>query len=179
MQTVDLERLKNKDLNEFKALAKEYSSDVFSVAYCILLSPAQAHLVAEKTFLRAYEQIDAFTEKADLSDWLCKIAYEEAGEYAKRINDPTVRFAGKANEMSLDSFYYSKNNKVFDIEKDVKLALSILPVDQREALLLHDGYGFGYDKLSYMMNVSPGIIRSRTGLARSGIKNILFKKWNV
>jgi RNA polymerase sigma-70 factor (ECF subfamily) len=57
--------------------------------------------------------------------------------------------------------------------KDVRMALELLPMRQREALLLVTVEDFSYKEAAEYCDVAVGTIKSRVSLARSALRQIL------
>ena len=52
-------------------------------------------------------------------------------------------------------------------------ALALLPVDQRAALVLVDGLGYGVAEAAEMLAVAPGTVKSRRARARARLAPVL------
>lgn len=166
------------DREEYRNLAEACREEMFSVCYAVLNRPAEAHEIVCRTVADMYASHTVFPPKTNPADVLCREAYRRAREFREKNRHtqpvlPTVA-AGGGDVVSND-----KKTFIIHIEQDVKLALTILPDDQREAVLLRDACGFSYERIEFITGASAGMVRSRVGLARTGIKNILMKKWDV
>ena len=53
------------------------------------------------------------------------------------------------------------------------IALALLPVDQRAALVLVDGLGYGVAEAAEMLAVAPGTVKSRRARARARLAPVL------
>lgn len=179
---MELEKLRAGSPDAFKQLAAQYAQETFCVAYAVLFSTAQAHLIAEKTFKRAYRDILQYDANVcDVRDWLCRLAYDEAKQYVREQRSVTVRVHKKSGpeELLPKTVFIAKEQTFLRVDESVLASLNVLPDIQREALLLHDGYGLDFDRLSFITGESAGSLRSRLSLARTNMKKSLEKKWKL
>ncbi len=130
---------------------------------------AAADDLVQETILRAWARLDSFEEGTNLRAWLFTILrntfisgkrkvkreVEDAeGHHAARLVE-TPRQDGAAN---LGNFRH---------------ALSQLPQDQREALMLVGAVGFTYDEAAEVCGCSSGTIKSRVNRARRRLDGML------
>jgi RNA polymerase sigma-70 factor (ECF subfamily) len=124
--------------------------------------------LVQDTLMKAWSNMDAYTEGTNLRAWLFTILrntfysnyrkrsreVEDDGTYASRL----AVHAPQDGHMDLSDF---------------KIALAKLPADQREALILVGASGFSYEEASEICGCALGTIKSRINRARVRLAELL------
>ena len=140
-------------------------------AFAISLSGQvdRADDLVQDTLLKALSHIDRFERGTNLNAWLFTILRNLFhSEYRKRrreVEDPDGSYAGRLKSQP-------EQGSRLDFE-DFRTALSKLPPDQREALLLVGASGFSYEEAANICQCAVGTIKSRVNRARSRLANLL------
>jgi RNA polymerase sigma-70 factor, ECF subfamily len=140
-------------------------------AFAISLSGQvdRADDLVQDTLLRALAHIDRFERGTNLNAWLFTILRNLFhSEYRKRrreVEDPDGSYAGRLKA-------YPEQGARLDFE-DFRAALTKLPHDQREALLLVAASGFSYEETAAICGCAVGTIKSRVNRARSRLAALL------
>ncbi|MCG7392471.1 sigma-70 family RNA polymerase sigma factor [Microvirga sp. ACRRW] len=133
-------------------------------AFAISLSGQvdKADDLVQDTLLRALANLHRFQPGTNLNAWLFTILRNLFhSEYRKRrreVEDPTGSFAARLKVQPEQGVH-------LDFE-DFRVALSELPSDQREALLLVGASGFSYEEAASICGCAVGTIKSRVNRAR-------------
>ncbi|AJY73624.1 RNA polymerase sigma factor SigY [Paenibacillus beijingensis] len=122
----------------------------------ISLQPSLAEDLTQETMIKAIEQIHSFEGRAAFSTWLVKIAtrlfLDEKRKQSRRSR--LQREYGTAQLMS-------EINEAEDGWPEMVEALSLLPDEQRTSVVLKHYYGYTYEEIGRMTNVSTGTVKSR------------------
>src|SRR4051795_1830553 len=125
--------------------------------------------LVQDTLLRALSNIDRFERGTNLNAWLFTILRNLFhSEYRKRrreVEDPDGSYAARLRVQP-------EQGSRLDFE-DFRVALSKLPHDQREALLLIGASGFSYEEAAGICGCAVGTIKSRVNRARSRLASLL------
>ncbi|GGK50311.1 sigma-70 family RNA polymerase sigma factor [Salinarimonas ramus] len=125
--------------------------------------------LVQDTLLRALSNIDRFERGTNLNAWLFTILRNLFhSEYRKRrreVEDADGSYAARLKAQP-------EQGARLDFE-DFRAALSTLPADQREALLLVGASGFSYEEAANICGCAVGTIKSRVNRARSRLTQIL------
>ncbi|SCY00337.1 sigma-70 family RNA polymerase sigma factor [Microvirga guangxiensis] len=133
-------------------------------AFAISLSGQvdRADDLVQDTLLRALSNLHRFEPGTNLNAWLFTILRNLFhSEYRKRrreVEDPDGSFASRLK-------IQPEQGSHLDFE-DFREALSQLPSDQREALLLVGASGFSYEEAASICGCAIGTIKSRVNRAR-------------
>jgi RNA polymerase sigma-70 factor (ECF subfamily) len=125
--------------------------------------------LVEETILRVWANIDKFEPGTNLNAWLFTILRNLFhSDYRKRkheVEDADGSFAARLKTLPDQQSH-------LDFE-DFRVALAMLPRDQREALLLVGAQGMSYEEAAGVCNVAVGTVKSRVNRARSKLAYLL------
>jgi len=125
--------------------------------------------LVQETLLRAIANIDSFQPGTNMSAWLFTILRNLfRSEYRKRRRE--VEDADGSYADSLKSHPEQGSRLEFN---EFKTALSKLPPDQREALILVGASGFSYEEAAGICECAVGTIKSRVNRARNRLADLL------
>jgi RNA polymerase sigma-70 factor, ECF subfamily len=125
--------------------------------------------LVQETLLRAMANIDSFQPGTNMSAWLFTILRNLfRSEYRKRRRE--VEDADGSYADTLKSQPEQHGRVEFE---EFRTALSKLPPDQREALLLVGASGFSYEEAAAICECAVGTIKSRVNRARTRLAELL------
>jgi RNA polymerase sigma-70 factor (ECF subfamily) len=125
--------------------------------------------LVQETLLRAIANIDSFQPGTNMSAWMFTILRNLfRSEYRKRRREVEDTDGSYAD--SLKSHPEQNSHLEF---KEFKTALSKLPQDQREALILVGASGFSYEEAASICECAVGTIKSRVNRARTRLADLL------
>ena len=125
--------------------------------------------LVQETMLRALANIHSFQPGTNMSAWLFTILRNLfRSEYRKRRRE--VEDTDGSYAESLKSQPEQGSHLEF---KEFRAALSKLPPDQREALILVGASGFSYEEAAAICECAVGTIKSRVNRARNRLADLL------
>lgn len=125
--------------------------------------------LVQETLLRAIANIESFQPGTNMSAWLFTILRNLfRSEYRKRRRE--VEDTDGSYAESLKSQPEQGSHLEF---KEFRAALSKLPPDQREALILVGASGFSYEEAAAICECAVGTIKSRVNRARNRLADLL------
>lgn len=177
-----VELLKQGDNKAFTRLVVEYQDRIYSYLYRMLGNPAEAEEVAQEVFIAAFRFIGNFRGDSGLYTWLLRIA---SNMYKNRIRYFVRR--KRAMETSIDDRVERQDYRpigerpdnpeaiVAGMEAEVALrkAISELPEDFREILVLRDIELLAYAEIQEFTGLAEGTIKSRLHRARSLLAKLM------
>jgi RNA polymerase sigma-70 factor, ECF subfamily len=132
-------------------------------------SADRADDLVQETIMRAWANLDRFERGTNLNAWLFTILRNLFhSEYRKRRREVE----------DVEGFYAKRLKTIpeqqahLDFE-DLRVALTKVPADQREALLLVAAQGMSYDEAAEVCNVAVGTVKSRVNRARARLTALL------
>jgi RNA polymerase sigma-70 factor, ECF subfamily len=125
--------------------------------------------LVQETLLRAIANIDTFQPGTNMSAWLFTILRNHfRSEYRKRrreVEDGEGRYAETLK---------SQPEQYGRVEfREFREALTQLPADQREALVLVGASGFSYEEAAHICGCAVGTIKSRVNRARTRLAELM------
>src|SRR6056297_2722093 len=125
--------------------------------------------LVQDTVVKAWSNFDKFAAGTNLRAWLFTILrntfYSNRRKAKREVADVDGVFAaGLAEKPSHDGRLQMK---------DFMVAFGIIPVEQREALLLVGASGFSYEEAAETCGVAVGTIKSRANRARRALAELL------
>ncbi len=125
--------------------------------------------LVQETLLRAIANIDSFQPGTNMSAWMFTILRNLfRSEYRKRRRE--VEDTDGSYAESLKSQPEQNSRLEF---QEFRTALSKLPQDQREALILVGASGFSYEEAAAICDCAVGTIKSRVNRARTRLAGLL------
>jgi RNA polymerase sigma-70 factor, ECF subfamily len=139
----------------------------FAVSICG--NADRADDLVQETLVKAWGNLDSFSEGTNLTAWLFTILrniyYSEFRKRRREAPDPDGAFA--ATLVAPDSQHAHMDFR------DFQDALQKLPLDQREALILVGASGMSYEEAAEICNCAPGTMKSRVNRARNRLSELM------
>lgn len=125
--------------------------------------------LVQETLFKAWNNLDSFQEGTNLKAWLFTILrntyFSERRKKKREVEDVDGAYAAKLSSSP-------EQHGHMDMQ-DFQEALSELPDDQREALVLVGAAGFSYEEAAEISGCAVGTIKSRVNRARRRIAETL------
>jgi RNA polymerase sigma-70 factor (ECF subfamily) len=173
-----LERLQAGDPRAFEELVTAYQHRVFSLAYRMLGSRAEAEEAAQEVFLRIHRALAGFRGEAKLSTWVYTITSRLC---LSRLATGHLRMArAREAEDALADLPSPDGDAVERIEREemeraLRRAIAELPEERRIVVVLRDLEGLSYEEIAETLGLTLGAVRSRLHRARMELKDRLEK----
>jgi RNA polymerase sigma-70 factor (ECF subfamily) len=154
----------------FAELVRTYQSKVFSMALSFTRNREAADDLAQEVFLKAYLALPKFRFKSEFGTWLYRISANHIKDY--------LRKRGRVREVSLDevrelpsaddeqAVLIEEEKEAEARKKLVRKVVESLPEKYRMIITLRDIQGLAYERISEILNLSPGTVDSRLFRAR-------------
>ena len=125
--------------------------------------------LVQDTIVRAWGAINRFERGTNLDAWLFTILrnlfHSQYRKLWRDVADPDGSYAAKLKTIPDQQSH-------LDFE-DLRAALTRIPADQREALLLVAAEGLSYEDAAQITGVAVGTVKSRVNRARTRLASIL------
>ncbi len=167
------------DLEAFNDLVLRHQQLVYNLTYRIMGDEAAASDVTQEAFLAAYRHIGSF-HPGPFKNWLLRIARNACyDELRRRKRRPTV---------SLDEAIVTEEGVIeFDLPASadgpeqtvqrreladlLQRGINLLPIEQRQTLVLSDVHGLHYDEIAEITRSKNGTVKSRLSRARANLRD--------
>lgn len=130
---------------------------------------ATADDMMQDTVLKAWSNMDKFEPGTNMRAWLFTILRNNFYNSRRKLNREVA---------DVDNVFSEKMSVKPDHDgrlqmTEFKQALSLLPDEQREALILVGASGFSYEDAAEMCGVATGTIKSRVNRARAKLAELM------
>ena len=169
---------------QFEALILPHEPSLYGTAYQLTRNSTDAEDLVQDTMLRAYSRFDSFREDGSPRAWLHTIMRNlYINGYRKRRREP--------QQISFDALQESAPTAIMPIppptatspervvlsrleEAALLRAVTQLPREFREVILLADVNGLSYQEIADRLRVPVGTVRSRLNRGRKRVQRALF-----
>lgn len=182
-----IKKSKNGDSISFGELVKLYEKQVYNMALRFAGNTEDACDIAQDTFLRAFSYIKSFKEESAFSTWLYRITINCCNDYVKKrkktASVPLYQNTedGDEEEIQISDNTYNPEDiyEKEQLKELVKTAISSLPEDYKQAIILRDINGLSYDEIAYVLKIEIGTVKSRISRGREKLKAFILKSGNL
>ena len=179
------ERLQTGDPGAFRMLVELNSANVYHVALKLLGDEQEAEDVLQETFLSAYQAIDRFEGRSQLSTWLYRIAYnaslmrlrkrermttfsldqppDEGGPMAEGESHHLVDWSAVPDDQLLTA----------EARQEMDRAIAELPESLRSTFVLRDLQGLSGAETAEVLGISVQAVKNRLHRARLRLRDRL------
>jgi RNA polymerase sigma-70 factor (ECF subfamily) len=173
-----IERARAGDEDAFARLVLAHADRVYGAVRRFGLDAGEADDVTQEVFLRAWRGLARFEERARLSTWLYRIAFNEAQRRLSRREPPQVEppLEGEDPVSSIaEATHLGPGARALDHEFEAVLeqALGKLPADWRAAVVLRDIEGLSTDQAAAVVGVRQPAFKSRLHRGRMQLRALL------
>jgi RNA polymerase sigma-70 factor (ECF subfamily) len=139
----------------------------FAVSLCG--DKERADDLVQETLFKAWNHLESFKEGTNLKAWLFTILrntyFSERRKRRREVEDADGAYAARLAT-------HPAQHGHMDMQ-DFRAALTRLPDDQREALVLVGAAGFSYEEAAEISGCAVGTIKSRVNRARNRLATML------
>jgi len=163
------------ELGAFEELYKQHATRLYSLAYRMAGTSADAEELVQEAFLLAHRKLDTFKGESALGTWLYRLTVNlcvdhlrskqtKASQRTESLDDepwPARRpAAAPTTELTLTRL-------------DLERAIAKLPDSYRSAFLLHDVEGFEHKEVGDLLGIAEGTSKSLVHKARMKLRGML------
>jgi RNA polymerase sigma-70 factor, ECF subfamily len=173
-----IRRARAGDQDAFAQLVVMHADRVYGALRRFGLTPSEADEVAQEVFVRAWRGLPRFQERAQLSTWLYRIAFNEAHRRLARRPPPSAAADPDQDDpvVSLpESPHLGPEAQTLDreLEQTLERALAQLPADWRAAVVLRDIEGLSTQAAAEIIGVRQAAFKSRLHRGRMQLRALL------
>ena len=173
-----IRRARTGDQDAFAELVAIHAPQVYGALRRFGLDSDEADETAQEVFVRAWRGLPRFEERAKLSTWLYRIAFNEA---QRQLSRHVSRRAGadlEADDATAslpESPDLAPEAQTLDreFEQVLERALGRLPADWRAAVVLRDLEGLSTQEAAEVAGVSQAAFKSRLHRGRMQLRGLL------
>jgi len=155
------------DSESFNELVLRWERPIYALAYRTIGREEDARDVCQETFLRAFRALPGFRGQAKFSSWLYRIALNLCRDWIRRERrapivqppeDVDVMELAAASEPSesIEDLVARK-----DLSRAVERAMSLLPDEQRTAIVLKEYHGLTFQEIAELLGCPLSTVKTR------------------
>ena len=155
------------DNESFNELILRWERPIYALAYRTIGREEDARDVCQETFLRAFRALPAFRGQSKFSSWLYRIALNLCRDWMRRERRaPIVQLpedmdllemaAAAEPSESIEDLVARK-----DLTRAVERAMSVLPEEQRAAIVLKEYHGLTFQEIADLMGCPLSTVKTR------------------
>lgn len=166
------------DSAAWEQVVREYTRRVFNLAYRFTGRHEAAEDLTQEVFVRVYRSLEQYDPHAgDLLNWLMRLARNLViDDYRRRSRTPTDMgddIVDHEYRLETRSDSPDRNVERFERAKQVHYAISKLPPDLRECVILRDIEELSYQEIVDLLHIPIGTVKSRINRGRIELAKIL------
>ena len=159
------------DARAFTSLVDRHAAACLRFATRMLGERADAEDVAQETFLRAYRALDAYDERTAFRTWLFSIL-------VNRCRTALLRRARRERRVVLDDDAVHRTIATREVDAadsldEIRWALALLPLQQREAFLLRHVEELTYEEMAEATGLGISALKMRVKRACQRLQLLL------
>ncbi len=155
--------------NQFDALVRAYSTQLYRYAYWLCRRPDQAEDLVQETFMRAWKALDSLDDDRKAKGWLFTILRREFLRKLDRHKATDEPLDGLLLERQLAANSGPSPGEAMDLRR----AVMALPDAYREPLVLQVLGGYSCEEIAKQLALRPGTVMTRLFRARQALKKVL------
>lgn len=175
-----IKRAKNGSESDFETLILSCQAKAYSIAYRYLNNQEDAMDALQESFIKAYRGLGTFKEDSSFQTWIYRIVVNTCYDILRK----------KKSRIQADSLYKTDGDDEYMIEvpdkdkgpedlvlareesRDIFKVLEMLPLDQKEIILLRDVEGYTYEEIVDILEINIGTVKSRISRARLRLREL-------
>jgi len=154
-------------MDSFNQLVMRWERPIYALAYRTIGREEDARDVCQETFLRAFRALKGFKGQAKFSSWLYRIALNLCRDWVRRERrTPVVQApedvdlielaAAREPSESIEDLVARK-----DLARAVEKAMTILPPEQRTAIVLKEYHGLTFQEIADVVGCPLSTVKTR------------------
>ncbi len=177
MDELLLRKAQHGDPEAFEQLITPLEQLIWRICWHYTGNRESAEDCGQETMIRIWRSLDSYRGDCALESWVYRIAANCCMDYLrKKKRDKSVSME-PMQEQGFDPADPSPGTEeqvvAADEQKRLREAITMLPEDQREALIMTQLEKVPYEEAARLLGVSEGTIKSRVNRAKARLKEIL------
>ena len=172
------------DQAAFEQLVRLYEKRVFALTLRMCRNPEDAAEAAQEAFLSAWQGLAFFRGESSFATWLYRLASNACVDLLRRegrrqsaagpsLNDEEVQL-----EVPDTAPSPQEQAERSELRQQIEEALSALPEDYRQVLILREMHQRSYDEIAEILALDLGTVKSRINRGRKRLRKILLESGN-
>lgn len=168
-------RIRRGEVPAFEELYKRYGGRLYSVAYRMTGSTADAEDLLQEIFLQVHRRIDTYRGEAALGTWLHRLAVNACLDHLRSRQGREHQATDFLEDLDVPEPAAARSwqpDTALD-RLDLERAVAKLPPSYRAAFVLHDVEGHEHHEVGDMLGIAEGTSKSLVHKARRRLRDLL------
>jgi RNA polymerase sigma-70 factor (ECF subfamily) len=166
----------------FESIVREHKNRIYTYICRLTHNDPEAEDLTQEVFVRAYQSFAAFRREAAVDTWLYRIATNLVIDRVRRSRraPQRVEFGDDEEGDELAALPSTAREsdpaasaQLDELQRQVRLAITLLPPKLRAAVVLHDMEGLSYEDVAAALGCPVGTVKSRLFNARAALRRKL------
>src|SRR3989344_3773025 len=155
-------------LEQFEDIVLKHQRDILNFHYRLVGNSFEAEDLAQETFLKAYNKLEALKEREKAKSWLYSIARNVTIDFFRRNKDRSVPLDSviMENYARATAVDYRQDVMHREVSQELQKCLSTLSEEDRMIVKLLYYEGFSYKEICDLLNINQNTLKSRLHRAR-------------
>jgi RNA polymerase sigma-70 factor (ECF subfamily) len=169
------------EVDLFAVLIRRYDQRVYRAARAVLANDAEAEDVTQEAWVRAFEHLGQFAERARFSTWLTKIAIHEAFGRLRRVQTRRSRVyepaTGEEDGLTDPSRHDPESRALGgELRSFLETAVEALPEAYRVVFMLREVDGLSTAETANSLGLTEEAVKTRLSRARALLRRELMAR---
>ena len=179
-----VEAARQGDQSAFEQLVRLYEKRVLALTTRMCKNPADAEEAAQEAFLSAWQGLPFFRGESSFSTWLYRLASNACVDLLRREGrrqsaaGPSLNDEETVIDVADDAPSPHALAERAELRQQIEEALSALPEDYRQVLILREMHQRSYDEIAEILALDLGTVKSRINRGRKRLRKILLESGN-
>jgi len=161
------------DSHAYAILVRRYQKPIYNLMIRMTGNNEDAFDLTQDTFLRAYERLEQFRRGKSFFSWLYSIGMNLAKDHFRGVRRSRVGLDALSREAEFDPLHNRQPTDVLLDAQKVKWALTRIPEDYREAVVLRFHEDLSFKEVADCLNLSLSGAKMRVHRGLAMLKDIL------
>jgi RNA polymerase sigma-70 factor, ECF subfamily len=175
-EDVLVRRARDRDMDAFEELVMRHADRLYATLRSFGLDEAEAHEVAQETFLRAWRSLPDFEGRARFFTWLYRVAFNEAQRKLGRRQPAGLLVSSE--QQPLDAVVDRRPGPAAQVEAEelraaLRRALAQIPLELRAPVVLRDVEGLSTRGAASVLELGEAAFKSRLHRGRLALRALL------
>ena len=183
MDELLLRRAQQGDPEAFEQLIGPLEQLIWRICWHYTGNRESAEDCGQETMIRIWRSLDTYRGDCALESWAYRIAANCCMDYLRKKRRDRSISVEPLQEQGFDPADPSPGTEdkavAADEQHRLREAITLLPEEQRDALILTQLERIPYDEAARTLNVSEGTVKSRVSRAKTRLKEILSAEWEL
>ena len=176
--TIYINRTLNGDTGAFKFLVEKYRKMVYTLALKITGNKEEAEDAAQEVFVKCYQALSSYNNRASFATWLYRITYNHAIDTVKKNNRKShvEKGDGGAGQSEMENHSFDEKIDLKDVRVLLKDAIHRLSADDQVIVILYYYDELPLRDIAEIMGIKENNVKIKLYRIRSKLLELLQSK---